>query len=179
MTDERETPADDELLALLRDSTAASSSKHDAAILAAAQAVADRRRRAARTDRSGGWWRTMLVAVPALVVAALVAVRFEAPPPEETVVRGLTVDVEPADGATLAAPPTSLRWHTVAGAEQYRVQLLDAAAVTLWTSEWQSATEVSLADAPALSTGRHLWTVEVRNGRRTELGPFTFNIESP
>ena len=182
MTTEPQTPSDDELLAELARGQRTTSQRHDDAVLAAARNVADQRRRSAR---GGGlsWWRALFVAVPVLAVGVFVAGRLaetpgvDQPDGEQMVVRGFAIDVTPADGAELSAAPPLLAWAEVAGAHEYRVQLMDAAALVIFSSDWQDAAELSLADAPALTPGRYIWTVEVRNGQSSELGPYTFTVQ--
>ncbi len=84
--------------------------------------------------------------------------------------------VVPADGELLELAPTALQWAEIAGAEAYRVKVLDAAGEQVWQSPWLDHTQVAPSWGP-FARGTYLWTVEVRGPvSRKRLGPFSFRV---
>ena len=128
-------------------------------------------------------------AVAAMLVVALGLYRFLALPSQEPSPGGTEdplrasaagIEVTPADGAALEAPPRSLSWSAQIGAGTYRVLLFDAAAEPLWESEPLDRPRVDLPE-PAVEQlrggGSYFWVVR-RSGfaKRRELGPFWFEV---
>ena len=103
------------------------------------------------------------------------------PGPDGDVVRSVPVagELAPAENATLDTAPTQLTWPAEAGAQSYRVELLDSAARTIWTGDWGSSPSAELPSeiVSSLTAGGYLWRVEVRGAvARSELGPYVFTI---
>lgn len=72
------------------------------------------------------------------------------------------LQVEPADGATLAVSPERLTWPSQEGAESYKVVLFDFESSQIWESPPVHETSVILPDAvrTRLERGRrHYWRV--------------------
>lgn len=133
------------------------------------------------------WRRPRRLTAAFAVAASLVLaiglawqLRTTAPDPNG-VVRSVPVagELVPAENAVLDVVPALLAWPAEAGAEAYRAELLDAAARTVWTSEWSESPSVELPQevVASLGTGGYLWRVEVRGSvARSELGPYVFTL---
>lgn len=118
--------------------------------------------------------RAWPLALAASLLLAIGSVALLRPEPAMDVVRGVSpaIQTDPADGASLAAAPTQLRWSAPTGASRYVVELMDARADLIWRSPVLSAPEATLdADVQArLVPGEYLWRVRV--DERSTLGPY-------
>ncbi|MCP3956756.1 MAG: hypothetical protein GY719_02770 [bacterium] len=149
----------------------------------------------AAEGRTGGRvtrWRRPLratFAVAAMLVVALGLYHFLAPPTPDSSRSGAgdqlrttvsELEVTPADGAVLGAPPRSLAWPAQTGAGTYRVHLFDAGAEPLWESGPLSEPGVDLPEpqvAELRSGGSFFWVVRMSGfSQRRELGPFWFEV---
>ena len=104
-----------------------------------------------------------------------------APGSDRDVVRSVPAlgELAPAENAMLDGAPSTLTWPAEAGAESYRVELLDSAARTIWTGDWGPSPSAELPPeiVTSLTAGGYLWRVEVRGAvARSELGPYVFTI---
>lgn len=161
-----------EILRALRSQSRRSSAVHDQVVLDAARAAAKR-------ARPGSVWPAWLAGALAAVVLAVVGIELLLRTPLDGV-RGDAPAVTPPSEARLAAPPRVFEWRAVPGAEAYRLVLRNAAADPVWSGPWQPGTRTELSGEvlERLGAGEtYLWTVEVENGGRRELGPFWFHVE--
>lgn len=116
-------------------------------------------RRAPAASRFRWWYAALPVAASLVAVSAWMALRAPAPrlAPDEGTVRGAGAmrALEPA--GDLAAPPESLRWTSAAGAQSYRVELLDengAVAGVLVTADTVAAATALRSPVPAAARWR-------------------------
>jgi len=115
----------------------------------------------------------------ALLAGALIFLRSER---REEAFRGgapASAAVAPADGATLAGPPSELRWPAQAGTESYRVKLFASSGDALWDADTRTVDRVALPETvrSRLRPGSYFWTVEVRlPSERQRLGPYSFTV---
>jgi hypothetical protein len=121
-------------------------------------------------------------AIAAIAVGALLFMRTSRP---EDALRGGRAPqeaalVEPADGATIAAAPETLRWPAQPRAEGYRAKLFDSSGETIWESERVTEPSVALPRSAAsrLQPGQgYFWRVDVEMAlEKRRLGPFSFNL---
>jgi len=87
--------------------------------------------------------------------------------------------VEPAEGATLTAPPSSLHWPAQRDAETYRVKLFTSSGDMLWDADARALDRIAVPEnvRSRLSPGSYFWSVEVRLSLdRQRLGPYSFTI---
>lgn len=98
-------------------------------------------------------------------------------------VRGTAVEVRPADGAVLQAPPAALEWPAEPDARGYRVKLYRGDASLLWESGDVAGPPATLP--PKVRDGMRAgeswyWTVEAAGPvQRRRIGPFWFQLRAP
>ncbi len=126
------------------------------------------------------WFALAAAAVIALAGAgALILLRSER---RDDAFRGTAVapaSVEPAEGATLASPPSALHWPAQRDAEGYRVKLFASSGDAVWDADAGNLDRIAVPEAvrSRLQPGRYFWTVEVRLPlERQRLGPYPFTI---
>jgi len=143
------------------------------AVLEAAQTAARRRARPRVA------WPAWLVGAVAALALAVIGIELLLQAPVERI-RGEAIPVTPATEARLSDPPRVFEWPAQPGARAYRLVLRDAAAEPLWHGAWQPETRAELPPEALerLRAGAtYLWTVEIEDGARRELGPFWFLLE--
>ncbi|HSE98305.1 MAG TPA: hypothetical protein VLD57_08590 [Blastocatellia bacterium] len=93
-----------------------------------------------------------------------------------------TMQVDPAERATLSEPPQRLSWSAVASAESYQVALYDFQLTPLWESEPLTSTTVQIPESvrKGLSPGRvTYWRVIITSGiERRQSKLFEFSLTS-
>lgn len=116
------------------------------------------------------------LAASAVLAVGVVALLGRTPAPDPT--RGaVQAALEPADRATLDAPPTRLRW-ACAQAQAVQVQLLDAGGTVRWSGAGNTCDLALPEPARAvLGPGLWLWQVQDAGGRSLVAGPYSFRID--
>jgi hypothetical protein len=146
-------------------------------------ALDDEARRLSPPRRARPW--AVAAGIAVLVAATLTWLLLVPPPGREggpEVLRGDATTVRPADGATLASPPTELSWPPQTGATGYRVEIRSAAGADVYRSDLRDGTSLTLpTDVVAdLEPGAYFWVVEVEGPvARPRLGPFWWTLAPP
>ncbi len=126
--------------------------------------------------------RTLAIAAAAVLLAAAGALILQRSERPVDALRGKppAAAVEPADGRTLAEPPSTLRWPAQPEAEGCRVRLFASSGDTLWDADARNLDRIELPQAVRTriqAGGSYYWTVEVRLPLgRQRLGPYSFTI---
>lgn len=155
------------------------SASHDEIILRAAKAKASKK----NVKRPQRRWLMAGAGLAASVVLAvgLLQIQTTIPPHSDRSARGTDATVWPSENVELSSPPTELRWSEQAGGSRYQARLHNDAAELLWSSEWVSATRVSVDEQTAalLTTGeRYFWIVDVEGSvANNSMGPYWFRIK--
>ena len=189
-------PSDEALVALVQGEISPDERRTAAAHVVACRACTDNYRLLlqlhdeVRPGHRAHWrWRTASIAA-ALILAALgAALLWQARQSwmhggfSEEGIRGPAVSIQPADRASLPAPPLEFIWPAQTGATAYRLRLYDSGGDPVWQPAPvnESRVTVSREIAESLERGRpYFWVVDVDGPvARSRLGPFEFRLGGP
>lgn len=129
-----------------------------------------------RSHTARRYWMTAAMAAGIAALVLLVPL-LRAPMPDE-VLRGTdTIIVHPAHSAVLRSVPLQYRWACADASAAATFELLDAAAVRVWSgaTEGDCSARIPADVAAGLGTGVYLWRLLNQSGESIA-GPFEFRV---